>query len=405
MSMRRVAINAAVVLGTLALVFLLYEFRRALILFVFSLAVAAATRPFVETLRARGLTRGAALILVYFLFIGLILLLLGLAGSQILREMQVLADSLAHSYDKMWSEWPKGNEFQKMIIRQMPAPVDLYKSFSPEQQNSALEGLLGFTMLSANFIGELVTVVILSLYWSLDRVHFERLWLSLLPVESRANARTIWRSIERDFGAYVRSEVLQSLFAAILLGIGLWLIGIRYPTLLALFAALAWLIPWLGGVLAVLPVTLTGLSQGPGMAIFATSYAIGVLFFLEFYIEPRFIRQRQYSSLLSILLIIALVEPFGLMGLVIAPPLATVIQLIFRHRLTNRPVPESLKQAEQISQLRARLLMIRQIMAQNPVEIEPQTRSLIERLEILIERADRAIEDDKPREAIKRAGV
>jgi len=401
--MRRVAINAAVVLGTLALVFLLYEFRRALVLFIFSLAVAAATRPFVETLRARGMNRTRALILVYTLFIGLVLLLLGTAASQIVRELQLLGDNLAQTYEEMWSDWPRGSEFQRLIIQQMPAPLDLYKSFSPDQQNSALEGLLGFTVVSANFIGELVTVVILSLYWSLDRVHFERLWLSLLPVESRARSRNIWRSIERDFGAYVRSEVLQSLFAGILLGIGLWLMGIRYPALLALFAALAWLIPWLGGVLALLPVAFTGFSQSLGMGIFATSYAIGVLFFLEFYIEPRFIHHRQYSSLLTILLIIALIEPFGLLGLIVAPPLAAAIQLIFRYNLASRPTSENLQQAEQISRLRARSIMIRQLAAQNPEEIGPQTRSLIERLDTLIERVDRAVEDERPREDSNRA--
>jgi predicted PurR-regulated permease PerM len=331
------------------------------------------------------------------------LLLLGLAASQILRELQVFADSLAQTYDRMWAEWPKGSEFQKLIIQQLPPPTELYASFSPEKQNSALEGIFGFTMVSASFLGELVTVIILSLYWSIDRVHFERLWLSVLPVEARARARNIWRSIERDFGAYVRSEVLQSLFAGILLGIGLWLMGIRYPMLLALFAALAWLVPWLGGVLAVLPVALTGLSQNLGLGIFAAAYAIGVLFFLEFYIEPRFIRRNQYSSLLTILLIIALVEPFGLLGLIVAPPLAAAVQLIFRYNLETRPIPENLKEAEQISQLRARLVMIRRIAAQNPDEIEPQTRSLIGRLEALIERADRAVEEEKPRDVVNRA--
>jgi predicted PurR-regulated permease PerM len=403
MTIRRVAIHAAVVIGTLALVFLLYEFREALILFILSLAVAAATRPFVDALRARGMTRSRALILVYALFTGLILLLLGMAASQILRELQILGDSLAQTYDRMWIEWPEGTEFQRMVIGQLPAPAELYESFSIEQENSALGGLLGVTMSSATFIGQLVSVIILSLYWSIDRVHFERLWLSLLPVESRVGARNIWRSIEHDFGAYVRSEILQSLLAAILLGIGLWLMGIRYPALLALFAALAWLVPWLGGVLALVPVALTGLSQGLGMGIFATSYAIGVLFFLEFFIEPRFIRHRQYSSLLTILLIIALVEPFGLVGLIVAPPLAAAIQLVFRYNLFSRPVPEQIKEAEQISQLRARVLMIRQVVARQEEEIEPQARSLLDRLDALIERADKAVEGENPRGATNRS--
>ena len=98
-------------------------------------------------------------------------------------------------------------------------------------------------------------------------------------------------AIERDFGEYVRSELLQSILAGVILGLGLWAMGIQYPILLAIFAALAWLIPWLGGVLAIIPVAIAGFSQSIGLGIFATVFALGVLFFLDFLIEPRFIAQ------------------------------------------------------------------------------------------------------------------
>lgn len=391
MTIRRIAINVAVILATLSVIYLLYEFRQAVILFILSLAVAAATRPYVEILTNRGVKRSLAILLVYLLFIGFLVLLFVAGGSQMLRELQMLADSLAQGYDHIWTEWPDGTAFQKMIIQQLPAPADLYESFSLEQQNSMLQGLLGFTMSSANFIGQLFTVLILSLYWSLDRVHFERLWLSVLPVESRARSRDIWRDIEHDFGAYVRSEVLQSIFAGILIGVGLALMGVKYPALLGLFAALAWLIPWLGGVLAVIPVTLTALSQGVGLGIFATVYAIGVLFFLEFYIEQRFIRRQQYSSLLSILLILAMIEPFGLAGFIVAPPLAAAIQLLFRYNLLARQTSEAQLDQERISSLQARLLQIRKIAESSPQPLEPQTLNLLERLEELVERTDDAV--------------
>lgn len=402
MTIRRIAIYAATVMGTLAVLFLLYEFREAFIVFLFSLAVAAAFRPFVDALTIRGLPRARALIIVYGLFIGALILSIVAVGSQLLNELTRLADSLARTYDQMWTTWPKGTEFQKMVIQQLPAPADLYKGFSPDQPNTVLPGLLGITTLSVGFIGQLVTVMILSIYWSIDRIHFERLWLSVLPVESRSSARDIWRNIELDFGAYIRSEVLQSIFAGLLIGIGMWLLGMPYPVLLALFAALAWLIPWLGGVLAVLPVTVSGLSHSLGMAIFASAFAIAVLFFLELFVEPRFIRRRQFSSLLSILLIIALIEPFGLFGLIVAPPLAAAIELIFRYNVQSKQVSENLKETERISQLRARTLAIRKITENNEQNIEPQTLNLLTRLENLIDQADDVLDRQKQRRSASR---
>jgi hypothetical protein len=169
--------------------------------------------------------------------------------------------------------------------------------------------------------------------------------------------------------------------------------GIQYPVLLALFAAVAWLIPWLGGVLVIVPVALAGFAQSQGLGIFAVAYASGVLFFLEFYIEPRFIRRQQFSSLLSILLILALIEPFGLLGVIVAPPLAAAIQLVFRYNLQPRPVSEAKREVEQFGQLRARLLMLRQLTGASKEPVEPHTLNLLERLEILVDEADDALSE------------
>ena len=396
MNARKIAITAAVIFGTVAFVYLLFVFRQALVLFVFSLGIAAAARPFVDRLALRGVPRTRALILVYTLFVGGFALLLFAVGASLLREIQQLTDSLASLYDHIYMEWPQGTDLQQTVVAQLPAPSELYESFSVEQQNSALQGLLGFTATSANFLTQVVTILILSIYWSIDRVHFERLWLSLLPVESRAHSRNVWRNIERDFGSYARSEMLQSILAGLLLGVGLWLMGIRYPTLLALFAALAWLIPYLGGVLAIVPVTLTALvSQGPGMAIFATAYAVGVLFFLEFYVEVRFIRRQQFSSLLSILLIIAFIEPFGLLGFLVAPPLAAAIELIFRYNLASRQQPAEMESIQRISELRARLLQVREVTESSREPLEPQTLNMLSRLENLVDKADDLLEKER----------
>lgn len=403
MTLKQLAINAAVVLGTLTLAFLIWEFREAVIVFVFSLAIAAAARPYVESLSNRGLPSTVALVLVYVLFVVIVIGIFVLAGNSLITEIQHLTDNLAKTYDAIWTNWPKGTDFQKLIVQRLPPPADLYKSFSPEQSGSTISGLLGFTITSATLIGQILTIFVLSIYWSIDRVHFERLWLSLLKVESRARSRDIWRAIERDFGSYVRSEVLQSILAGVLLGLGLWAMGIQYPSLLAMFAALAWLIPWLGGVLAILPVALVGFSQSMGLGIFATIFAIGILVLLDFLIEPRFLRKRQFSSLLSILLIIALIEPFGLMGFIVAPPLAAALELIFRYNLSAKPVPTSTQSAEQVTELRARILQLRQTIANHPEPPEPQTLSILARLEELVKRTDQELEtmEDK-RQPVRR---
>jgi putative permease len=393
MRYRRIAVNSAVIFATLVVVVLLYEFRDALIIFLLSLSVAAALRPFVEKGNQKGLPRTLALILVYLLVIGAITLIAIMVGGSLLNELQVLVDRLARAYDRIWLEWPEGTEVQKTLIAQLPAPADLYNVFSIDRQNSAMQALLGLTVSSATLFTKIFAIIFLSFYWSLDQVHFERLWLSLFPVESRARYRDIWRAVELDFGLYMRSEVLQSLLVGVILGVGFWAIGLPYPTLLAVFGALVWLIPWLGGVLAVLPVALVGFSTGLVTGITVSLYTILTLFVMDLVIEPRFLRRRQYSSLLTILLILVLSEPFGLFGFIIAPPLAAAIELVIRYSLQSRVTPFSLESIKRIIELRQRIHQVRETVHNSITVVEPQTLNILERLETLVDRADQVVEE------------
>jgi predicted PurR-regulated permease PerM len=108
-----------------------------------------------------------------------------------------------------------------------------------------------------------------------------------------ANRRAgIWRTVEPDIGAYIRGEVIQSLLAGLLLGLGYWLLGSPYPALLALAGALACLIPVVGAALAVIPVLLVGLLTSVQLSLFTALYTLVVLIALGVWVKPRLFNRR-----------------------------------------------------------------------------------------------------------------
>src|SRR6185295_12129801 len=145
---------------------------------------------------------------------------------------------------------------------------------------------LGFTLGSFDVLSQLLISLVLSIYWSADQEHFKRLWVSLLPVEMRASAREIWQNIEIGLGGYLRSQLIQSVLALFLLGIGYQVLGLKYPAALALIGTIGWLIPWIGVLLVVIPAVLVGLSMSPLLALLGAIFTIAVLYFLEFVVEP-----------------------------------------------------------------------------------------------------------------------
>jgi predicted PurR-regulated permease PerM len=145
----------------------------------------------------------------------------------------------------------------------------------------------------------------------------------------------------------------------LLLWLGFSALGIRYPTLLALWGAIVRLIPWFGALIAVLPALFVGIGISSTVGILATIYTIGILLFLKLVIEPRFFPRNKYSSLLVVLFVIGLAETFGFIGVVLAPPLSVAVQILFQHLYPFSELTFTNEVSQEVAGIRKRLLDLR----------------------------------------------
>lgn len=308
-------------------------------------------------------------------------------GGSLLTEFQQLTKDLTGGYEQLIAQWPKGTPFQQSLAQRLPAASDLYAAITGAQGGTLLQTALGFTLGSFDVLGQLLISLVISIYWSTDQEHFKRLWVSLLPVEMRARARDIWQNIELGMGGYLRSQLIQSVLALILLGITYHLLGLKYAAALALIGTIGWLIPWVGVLLAVIPAVLVGLSMSLILGVLTAVLTIAVFAFLEFVIEPRLFNRRNFSSLLVVIVVLVLLDQFGLIGILIAPPLAAVIQ-IFASQLFRSTIPAStLLLSQPISALQERLSTIQSGLATQTEATTPEITNLMARLTQLIVRA------------------
>ena len=357
--MIRIVRYTVVVLTTLMILILIWQFISAIVLFLLSLAVAAALRPLINSLTGRYVPKRIALGTIYFLLTAAILSSFWLIGTPLLDELQLATDDSIAAYERAKVEWPEsGTAFQQALAEQLPPSADLYRVLISEQGIPALASVFGIAQNFFSTLGQIAIILILSLYWSADQFRFERLGLTLLPEEHHPRALHIWRSVETGVGEYLRSELIQSALTGLFLWLGFSMLGIRYPVLLALWGAIVRLIPWFGAVIAALPVLLIGLATSSTMGILATLYTIGILLILNLVIEPRFFPRYKYSASLIVLFVIALGETIGFIGIILAPPLAVAVQILFQHLY---PLPEltASEVSEQVTDIRRRLLELR----------------------------------------------
>jgi predicted PurR-regulated permease PerM len=393
MSLIRIARYTIVILSTLMLLLLIWQFSSAILLFLLSLAVAAALRPVINTITGRNVPKRLALGIVYSLLIAAIAGSVLLVTPVVLEELETATDDFVLNYDHAKVEWPQqGTIFQQTLAEQLPPSADFYQALTSPAGVPALASVFGLAQNFFSTLGQMAIIIILSLYWSADQFRFERLGLSLLPEEYHTRALHVWRSVESGVGSYLRSELVQSVFTGFLLWLGFSVLGIRYPVLLALWGAIVRLIPWFGALIAVLPALFIGIGISSTVGILATIYTISILLFLNLVIEPRFFPRNKYSSLLIVLFVIGLAETFGFIGVVLAPPLAVAMQILFQHLY---PFPESLassEASEEMAEIRKRLLDLRRRFQSS--SRKQGTVRLIDRLQRLVYRTSDILQEE-----------
>jgi putative permease len=447
--MKRLAISTALVLATLAGIAIFWELRGAVLIFFLSLGTSAALRPVIEQLHRWGLPKSLALAVTY---LGCVVGFIGLALALVFplaADLHQLGHDARAAYDDVNANWPKGNALERAVAQRLPSWEDLQRgglrigkdavaavatdTSSEKTATTTGEGdqtdqsgqdepivsnlwahravntLLGVTWGFFGSILNVLIIVVLSLYWTIDRVHFERLWLSLLSVGRRQRARETWRAIESATGAYLQREAIQSLSAGLLLGCGFWLLQQPYPVLSAAVGALAWLIPWIGAPLAMIAVTAIWLPRfmlvsGEGALVMlaaASIYTLLVLMLLEWLVEPRLFRQKRYNPILLVLVAVGMVDWLGFLGLLMAPPVAATIQILGAQYLAQRAMAASPAWDLSPAALAQRLATLRARMEDGD-EVSAETQNAVVRLDELVEKARHLLEPSQA--AMNRGG-
>jgi putative permease len=391
MTRQIIRISAAVLTTLLALV-VLWQFRTVVVYALISLALAATLRPLVNRLAGGRFVVRAAWILLYLAVLGGFGFLLFLTIETAVNEIQRLTHTLLVQDAWRLPVWLEGS-FQQTLVVRLPPPSKLFEAFTGSQGQLVLPAILGFSESVGTVVSGVVVILFLSIYWSINQIHFERLWLSLLPSGQRKQARGIWRTVEPDLGSYIRSQVIQSLLAGLVSGLGFWALGSPYPALLALAVAFACLIPLVGVALAVISVLLVGLLTSLQLTIFTTLFTIAILVAMGIWVKPRFFKRKWDNPILTLVILIALASAFGLPGLIAAPPISVVCQILWSRLVSRRAV---LGAAAQISDLKERQRRVWETIKAMDEPPLPLVTSSLERLTRLIERAEPILETNSP---------
>jgi predicted PurR-regulated permease PerM len=262
--------------------------------------------------------RRAAAALVFFGTLALLLALAAVIAWQFSGEGQRLSDQIGQL-----SEALKGNGTLLIGPYEIPPNIQERVSALTEQGTRIDEWSAAVAIGLVTSLIDLVLVLVITFYLLLDIRRLRAVALRWLDPSHRGGARRVFSEIARVFGAYVRAQLLVAVSLGILVAIALIALGVPYALFLALFAALAELIPMVGPVAGAVPALLVAATLPLPTVIW-----VGVAFVVIQLIEsnvlvPRLVGRAVGLHPVGSILALALgFELGGIIGALFAVPLA-----------------------------------------------------------------------------------
>lgn len=273
--------------------------------------------------------RWAVLLAVLLMLAGLVVLGVVL-GDQVAGEVTALRERLpqALAQGRAWLEGSGIGRGVLGLLEELPRD-----GVSAGTAMSTASGTL-------DALARIALVALLTLYLAFDPDTYMRGLLRLLPAGRRDGTRDALHAAGAALRGWLLGQGVSMLAVGVLIGAGLWLLGIPMALTLALLAALLEFVPVLGPLVAAIPAILIAFAQSPVDALW-----VAALFFVVQQLEGYVIfplAQRWAVRLPPALGLVAIVvfgTLFGLPGLLFATPLTVVlIALVRRHRPDGEPV-------------------------------------------------------------------
>lgn len=340
--LRPIAAATAVVIGMVATAAVAYLLLDILLLLFIGIVVAAALQPWHVVLCRWGVPKGLAVLLIYlFLLIGLVLIAL-VVGPVLIEQIGTFVAEIPGTYVRARSYLQASGTAPFHFLGQRLPPFERLTQDLTEFAPQLYQGTLGVTTSIVKLPAYFVTVLAIGFYWTMEVPRFERLLLSLLAVERRPRALNVWHEIESKLGGFMRGQGLAMLSVGAASGLGYALIGLPNVLALAVLAGLLEAVPLLGPILAVGPAVLVALPLGVHTVLLVIGLAVLLHLIESNVLIPRIMHQAVgVSALVGLLAVLAFGTLYGILGVLIAIPMAAVIQVLLDTMVVNaEPVAE-----------------------------------------------------------------
>ena len=278
---------------------------------------------------SRVMPRGAAVVLTVLLSLGVVGGMVAIATPVVVDQAKQLMDGLPEATRKaeLWlrraqrdrtvRSLTNGKDVAGTLKSKVPEAVETVATLTP--------GLLGHAV-------ELISTFVLLLVLAAFLVYCPSLYgrgiRAMLPRSFEPEFDLLWARLGSGLRGWVGGTLVAMFLMGSVTALGLLAAGIQGWALLGLLTFFGTFVPYVGAVSSSVPGLLIGLSQSPHHFFLALGVYLGVHVIEGYVVQPYVMRRAVEANPALLLFFQATMGAlFGLLGLMVATPLLTVLQI------------------------------------------------------------------------------
>ncbi|MGE5314142.1 MAG: AI-2E family transporter [Acidobacteriota bacterium] len=299
------------------------------LILVLSVVLMFVLRPVVDRFENFGVSRTVSILAIYLLFggavVGLLVLLYPILVSQLTQltttfdaanmslMVRQLGDSIAQKFPFLTSE----------------AVIAKFNDVVMSAGSTAAASLSGM----AGFAASILIVPFIAFFLLQDYHVFQKKFVENIPNKYFEMSLKVIRTLEEQLSKYIRGTVIESLIVSVLYIISYSLLGINYAIVLGLVGGITNIIPFAGPFIGAIPVLLVTIMQFGDLHLLIP-VIISTIVVQQ--LDQIFVQPAVFSKIMSIhplvmfLVILAGNEMLGVLGMVLAVPIYTIVTVTAR---------------------------------------------------------------------------
>ena len=304
-------------------IYFLYLSLDVLALLFISIIVASALTPWVDWWQRYRIPRSVGVIIIYVVVFFVISAMIFLLIPPLVEQIRALAINLPNIYGRA-----------VLGLQQLQNGVDIDTAATLQSALDNLGSSLAkattsiFTALNSIFGGliQLMVVLVISFYLIVQENGLKKFLRSVTPAKYQPYLMQLINRINIKIGQWFRAQLLLMLVIFALTYLGLWALGMNYVLVLALWAGLTEIIPYIGPIIGAVPAIFLAFTVSPTMGFLVLLLYVVIQQLENNILVPTIMRKAVVlNPIVSILVILVGAKIFGIIGAVLSIPVATVV--------------------------------------------------------------------------------